>query len=333
MRVIHVAAHLGGGVGKAHAEVARYLPADVERTFLLTQEPEDRRHVRALEALGTRVVVTRSPESEARLMRPDVVQHEYWGHDSAQLFRVRGAATVAWSHRSGYGETSLPPSGAVDHLVLTTAASLLFVSEEVRRGRASVVNSGFGYRAEWRDRGDGVTYLGTVDFKKMNEFFFSLVDQMNLLQPVSVWGRPSDAARQSAAMMRRPWQAVLCGHTDHPKRALEPRGIFLYPLRPDHYGTAENALVEAMSLGLVPVCLDNPAEREVVAPGAGFLCKTIAECAERTLELSRDPNLRVRMSRAAWEHARETRDPGASASALVDLWRRLVKGRDDARAA
>ena len=40
--------------------------------------------------------------------------------------------------------------------------------------------------------------------------------------------------------------------------------VLLYLLNPKHYGTAENALLEAMSKGVIPVVLPNLAESEIV---------------------------------------------------------------------
>ena len=69
--------------------------------------------------------------------------------------------------------------------------------------------------------------------------------------------------------------------------------IFFYPLQPDHYGTAENALVEAMSLGLMPVVLDNPAEMAIVRDGeTGFVARSIERCTALLQTLLASPGLR-----------------------------------------
>ena len=57
MKVLHVTPHLGGGVGKAHAAISAVLPKSFEQTFLLLEEPRDRRYVEIVEATGARVIV------------------------------------------------------------------------------------------------------------------------------------------------------------------------------------------------------------------------------------------------------------------------------------
>ena len=49
--------------------------------------------------------------------------------------------------------------------------------------------------------------------------------------------------------MRHPERISFAAQTAEPAAALSEADIFFYPLQPDHYGTAENALIEAMSLG------------------------------------------------------------------------------------
>ena len=56
MKILHVTPHLGGGVGKAHAALSVfYQEKEVEQTFLLLEEPRDRRYADMIEAGGARV--------------------------------------------------------------------------------------------------------------------------------------------------------------------------------------------------------------------------------------------------------------------------------------
>ncbi len=54
------------------------------------------------------------------------------------------------------------------------------------------------------------------------------------------------------------------GYVNDVSEALAGMNVFAYLLNPNHYGTTENALLEAMAAGVVPVVLDNPAERCIV---------------------------------------------------------------------
>jgi hypothetical protein len=125
--------------------------------------------------------------------------------------------------------------------------------------------------------------------------------------------------------MRHPERIRFGGQTAEPAAALSGADIFFYPLQPDHYGTAENALIEAMSLGLAPVVLNHPAEMAIVRHGeTGFVAHSIEECAALLRMLLSSPALRERISRNAMRHVAETRTPARSARGFMDLWQGLM---------
>jgi glycosyltransferase involved in cell wall biosynthesis len=334
MRILHIAAHLGGGIGKAHAAIARELPPGVEQTFLLLEEPIDRRHADALARCGACVIVERDPSRiRALALQADIVQLEYWGHpllnEYAQFGFAPGVKTVCWCHVSGLFQPALPVFLDADRFVLTSDISLPVMPRAVR-SRTSVINSGFGFtdvqsRARPTRRKPAIAYLGTVDFKKLHRGIFDAVDTLDEdMTPISLWGHISAEVASCAAAMRHPERIKLQGHTLDPMSALAEADIFFYPLGRDHYGTAESALVEAMSMGLVPVVLDNPAETKIVTHGkSGFVARTIDECVSYLRRLVREPLLREEMATGAKRES-QTRSPARSANAFAALWAGLV---------
>jgi glycosyltransferase involved in cell wall biosynthesis len=337
MRILHIAAHLGGGIGKAHAAIARELPRGIEQTFLLLEEPIDRRHADAVARRGDRVIVERDPvQIRALAVQSDIVQLEYWGHpllnEYAHFGLVPSVKTVCWCHVSGLSSPALPSFLVVDRLVLTSDISLPVVPRKVRN-RTSVINSGFGcagVRSHSRPprRKPTIAYLGTVDFKKLHRGVFDAVDALDDdMTPVPLWGHISPEVATCVAAMRHPERIELRGHTLDPVSALAEADIFFYPLRRDHYGTAESALVEAMSMGLVPVVFDNPAETKIVAHGkSGFVAHTIDECVSCLRRLVQEPSLREEMGASATREAK-TKSPARAANAFVALWADLIAER------
>jgi hypothetical protein len=131
---------------------------------------------------------------------------------------------------------------------------------------------------------------------------------------------------ERAQAMRHPERIRFGGHTSDPAAALAEADIFSYPLQPEHYGTAENALIEAMSLGLAPIVLNNAAEMAIVRHGeTGFVARSIEECTIYLDRLLSSAELRERISRNAVLDVAETRDPQCSARQFVDLWQELAK--------
>jgi len=205
------------------------------------------------------------------------------------------------------------------------------------RDSTSVINSGFGFagarlNARTPRRKPAIAYLGTVDFKKLHRGIFDAVDAFDDdMTPISLWGHISPDVAARAAAMRHPERIELRGHTLDPAAALAEADIFFYPLRRAHYGTAENALVEAMSMGLVPVVFDNPAETKIVAHGkTGFVAHTVEECVSYVRRLVEAPSLREEMA-ANGARAVQTKSPARSANAFVALWADLVAERGNLR--
>jgi glycosyltransferase involved in cell wall biosynthesis len=338
MKVLHLTVHLGGGIGKAHAALAPHLPAHIRQRFVLLQEPIDNRHVDTIMRHGGEIITgADTPMLRLLIADADVVQFEYWGHPALdELIAKVGIpqASVCWLHISGFGKPSLPLPllDSVGRVALTSPISRPLLPPQLLR-KTSVINSGFGFAgmgAQSRPsrRKPTIAYLGTVDFKKLHRGIFDAVDALDDdMTPVSLWGHISPEVAACAAARRHPERIELRGHTLDPVSALAEADIFFYPLRRDHYGTAENALLEAMSMGLVPVVLDNPAETKIVTHGkSGFVAHTIDECVSRLRQLVQAPSLRDEMGAGAAREA-QTKSPARSANAFVELWAGLIAER------
>jgi glycosyltransferase involved in cell wall biosynthesis len=340
MKILHVTPHLGGGVGKAHAALGGALPEEIEQTFVLLEAPRERRYLQAIEATGARVTVARDLNHVGALAREaDIVQFEFWNHP--RLFECLARCdfpamrSVFWSHISGLFRPLIQPGlmQAAGRFVFSTEASLsipwLAVPGGTAKRKIAVINSGFGFAdapARSARRKPAVAYLGTVDFMKMHPGFFDAIDQLveNDVR-VAVWGAADAAVIARAQAMRHPGRIDFRGETTDPVAALAEADIFFYPLQADHYGTAENALVEAMSLGLTPVVLNNPAERPIVRDGeTGFVAHSIAECVSLLQMLLLLPELRDRIARNAMRHVAENLTPAQSALEFMILWLGLI---------
>lgn len=333
MKILHVTPHLGGGVGKAHAALRAVLPKNIRRTFALLEEPRETRYLSQMLAAGDEIVVAAGNlDGVAALAHEaDIVQFEFWSHP--RLFeclarcRFPAIRSAFWSHISGLGGPAIPP-GLIERagrFVFTTEASRSIA--EAARNNIAVINSGFGFaedaRARRKIRKTSIVYLGTVDFVKMHPGFFDAIDRLNGDVEVSVWGTvdPLGPVAARALAMQHPERIEFQGATADPAAALSNADIFFYPLQRDHYGTAENALVEAMSLGLVPVVLDNPAEMAIVRGGeTGFVAHSIEQCAALLQLLLSSSDLRHELSRNAMHHVAETRTTQRSAQQFATLW-------------
>jgi glycosyltransferase involved in cell wall biosynthesis len=343
MKILHVTPHLGGGVGKAHATIGAVLPEVVQQTFVLLEPPRDRRFIDKIEASGAHVELAESLGHVASLAREaDIVQFEFWNHP--RMFECLARTefppirSVFWSHISGLSAPLIPPvlMEEAARFVFSTEASLSAASvapfRRLPQRKIAVINSGFGFAnglpRTGRGRKPGVAYLGTVDFAKMHPGFFDAIDALiDDDVRVSVWGDFDPAGEVAARVktMRHPQRVNFMGRASDSSAALANADIFLYPLRRDHYGTAENALVEAMSLGLTPLVLDNPPEMTIVRDSEnGFVATSIEEIGSLLEMLLLLPDVREKMSRNAIRYVAENRNPVQAAQDFMILWLGLL---------
>ncbi|MFP5076512.1 glycosyltransferase [Rhizobium sp. YIM 134829] len=343
MKVLHIAAHLGGGVGKAHAALCASSDERIERHYYLLESPRDRRFADEIAASGAQITV----EPDAASLRQaasaaDLVQIEWWNHPrlyaalcGTNLPPVR---SLVWCHISGLFAPFVPAQliGAVDRFVFTSPCSkaqpAVHALPEEQARRLAVIGSGFGFAGVPGEPAasrhpSAVTSLGTLDFAKMSPAFFEVVDRLDHAVTVTLWGsvEAKGPVRAAARAMRHPERILFMGHSADPAASLSGAGIFLYLLQPEHYGTGENGLVEAMSLGLVPLAFDNPAERCIIEDGVtGWLARGPEDAARRLdWMLDHPAELSAMGARAMQAAARQT--PSASAAAFAALYRDLMR--------
>jgi glycosyltransferase involved in cell wall biosynthesis len=244
--------------------------------------------------------------------------------------------SVFWSHISGLAPPLIQP-GLIEEagrFAFTTEASLSVAAiaqlPNAAKRKLAVINSGFGFIGVARRRpvarkAPVIAYLGTVDFVKMHPGFFDAIDRLIGDVDVAIWGNADAAVLARVEAMRHSQRIRFCGETADPVAALSEADIFFYPLQRGHYGTAENALVEAMSLGLTAVVLDNPAETAIVRDAdTGFVAHSIEECASLLQMLLLLPDVRDRISHNAVRDVADNKTAAQSALEFMILWLGLV---------
>ena len=89
----------------------------------------------------------------------------------------------------------------------------------------------------------------------------------------------------------------ILGKIDNIEPYLAVFDIFAYPLNPNHYGTAEQVLQEAMAAGVVPVVFNNPAEKFLVKHlETGLTARNLIEYCEYIKLLYKNEPLRKELS-------------------------------------
>lgn len=324
-RILHLTSHLGGGVGKALAGLIGNRPAEREHHVVCLERPEKIQFAEQLRDAGCPLTIAPGwSELAALIAAADIVQLEWWGHPA--LFGALCAADwpamrlLLWCHVSGVSTPVLPQAllAAADCGLFTSPASLgtpevAGLSPAVRE-RLGVVHSagGFaGFEPPVRNQADPprAGYLGSFNYAKLHPCFIDFLAAVPVADfRLRMIGDPTnrELIEQQAAAAGVSERLEFCGFTTDVAAALAELNIFPYPLNPQHYGTTENALLEAMAMGVVPVVLDNPAERCLVADGrTGLVVSNPQEFGAAVARLWEHPAERLLLAENAMTAVRE----------------------------
>ncbi|GAB4356878.1 MAG: hypothetical protein Kow006_24290 [Gammaproteobacteria bacterium] len=329
LRVLHLTAHMGGGVGRVLSRVT----AQAQRTtgwrheIACLEKPEKTVFVTNARCGGVEVVVQPERQVVRRKIRDaDIVLVHWWHHPAmaqvlGNLHTLGPMRLAIWSHVSGLTTPCIEPGfvAAPHRFIFTSHCSLdnpllSNLDPEWMARQTAVVYSSGGFddlicpprqpREEFV-----VGYLGTLNPCKLHPEYldFYAAASAGPVRFETAGDLPPPApSRTSAAMNALLSRIEHLGYVDDPAAALARFDVFGYLLNPQHYGTTENALLEAMALGVPPIVLDNPAERCLVEHGeTGLVVRTPGEFAAAVEELRRDSTLRRRLGNKARRTVRE----------------------------
>lgn len=336
MNILHIAAHLGGGAGKAVSGIAIQGQRDFPDThrILLLQEPEKSGYVQECQENGIQTSIWNGdgiPQDWA-----DVIVASWWNHPAMARFLHGLPAALPpillWSHVNGchYPLLPYPLAAAFDGVIFTSPYSLenpTWTSPEREQARKhSGLVWGIGRFAAGQiqpkaacQNQDSFTigYVGTLNYGKLHPRFLDYCKAACERIPTARFVMAGDRDQRLEQDVRL---AGLEDRFEFPGYVLDVPAlmgtfdVFGYLLNPEHYGTTENVLLEAMACGLPVVALDQNAERFIVPRQAGHLVRTPKQYADCMECLWHDPALREKLGRGARAHVLECYDAAENAA-------------------
>lgn len=245
MKVLHITPHLGGGVGTV---IMDWIEKDK------SQDHE----VWCLDFINEKAIKRNLPIytyiDETPLRDADIVLVHYWDHPMlVELFsRTLPESRMAfWCHKNYpvSAQESMYPDKFIGTSPVQNHSEYIWSTGNMDRFLAIEPKPHEGFN------------IGTVLSKKMD-----LENTMKLFLKIK-----KSIPDSRFTLLGEPPQINPCypeftfhGKVDDVAPYLAEMDVFAYPLRPDHYGTCEIALGEAMCAGVVPVVMDNPAEKLIV---------------------------------------------------------------------
>ena len=284
MKVLHITPHLGGGVGTVIMDWVEKVTQDqahhvcsldyINPKALARFKASNQGYTWGMKDINVVNVLS----LQMKIEEADIVLVHYWDHPMlVELFTrtLPDCRMAFWCHKNcpvPMKEIRYP-----DRFITTSPIQMPL--------------SGFDYI--WStgnmDRflaiepkpheGFNIGYTGTIHHKKMHlhikEMFVEIAHKIPNARFTFVG---KNYQYQDWPEGIDPKRVKFVGQVDDVAPFLAEMDVFAYPLRPDHYGTCEIALGEAMCAGVVPVVMNNPAERLICGSGAideAEFCRTI----------------------------------------------------------
>ncbi|ADY54937.1 glycosyl transferase group 1 [Syntrophobotulus glycolicus DSM 8271] len=329
-KVLHITTHMGGGIGKFLSETLIYEKthrSPFEHKIILLEQPKKKQFVEICENNGIDVLIKdQNTNFYDDFKEADLVVLHWWHNPVMSGFLRKfppiEIGLVLWVHVSGCTYPSFPAELALlpHKTVFTTAFSYdnsAWSSEERNKIKEqSTVLFGLGVNAvshkpvTLRSSGEEfrIGYVGTLSESKIHPEFalfckavlkeipssrFILVGDLNgnekIFRDIQDYGIAE--------------RFEFVGYTDRVDEQLETLDVFGYPLNPYHFGTTENVVLEAMSIGLPVVMLNQCTEKYIVTHKTdGLLANNAEEYVKLMRYLYYSPDERVRIG----ENAKET---------------------------
>lgn len=341
--VLHIAAHMGGGVGKVLSNVALQDEKYTHRIALL-EKPMDTCFTSRLD--GDTLAIEPGADDLAEMAREaDIVQFDWWNHPllAGVMYRLRDVPmrSVVWAHNSGCYHPYIKPEFVAmpDHFIFSSRYSLEnpYWNIPLPKGKWSVINSSGGF-ANTQDvplvphDGFNVGYVGTLGYMKLLPEFVDwckAISDIPRIRFVMIGRIPNpnqillDAERAGIAD-----RFVFKGYVDDLPAEMAQLDVLGYLLNPHHHGTTENALLEAMSMGIPPVCINQCAEKHLVQDYiSGVLVKDKREYRRAMMQLNGNQPLRENLGATARNHVLSSFNIGNTLEKLAAVYGTVAKKR------
>ncbi len=321
IKILHITPHLGGGVGKALSGILVYEKKNKSRythLIYMLEEPQNNQFVNICMNNEINVNIAKNFDEIYKVMKSvDIVVLHWWHHPLNAKFLAYypqiPARLIIWSHINGCSYPVIPADfiKAVNKVFFTSEYSLEnhFWNREEKEYACKNAKIVYGlgelnnYSTQKIKKTDNfiIGYIGTLNYSKLNPEFIEYCLEVIKLIPSAHFVFVGNPDGKEALLKQADKYGIgnnfeFTGYVNNVDTQLDRFDIFAYPLNPDHFGTTENAVLEAMNHGLPVVVLNQNCEKYLVKHNeTGFLADDKYHYSEIIKYLYDNPDERLRI--------------------------------------
>jgi glycosyltransferase involved in cell wall biosynthesis len=316
--ILHITPHLGGGVGTV---VLNWLRKEYEINTGINHRvaclEENKNSMNEYLDIGLSIfdgMYFKKQLLTEWIAQSDIVLIHWWNHPT--LFEIMvnmefpACRLIFWNHVSALYPPYIHSNKLIefsDLFVFTSPVS--YEAKEIidlpdyLKEKLDVVWSSCGtdiFRDFKKIDHDGfiIGMTGTVDYGKLHPDFIRMCSNINIPNAkfIVCSGDSQDRIKQDAVRYNIENRFSFNGRVRSVMPFLAIYDVFGYPLQPKHLGTCEQAIGEAMLAGVVPVVLNNAAEKYIIEDGiTGIIAKSQDEYCRAIEFLYHNPDKREKM--------------------------------------
>ncbi|MCB8814158.1 glycosyltransferase family 4 protein [Desulfosporosinus shakirovi] len=325
-KIVHITAHLGGGVGRILSSISIYSKErqEFEHSIITLEPTQTVQFEKLCKKHNVTIHSARECDIGTILEQADIVQVDWWHHPLTSQFMMNYLGRIScrllvWSHIAGCSYPHIPYNFILhsDAFVFTTPFSLenplwsCVERTQIIEKADVVISSGidFDKSIEKRDHpGFQVGYIGFLGYSKTHPEYVKYCEsacgipniRFSVVGDTKYGGQLINDVQHSEKIRDK---VIFTGYSFDVMDNLATFDVFGYPLNPNHYGTAENALLEAMAAGVVPVVLNQCTEKHLIQNmQTGLVVDNISEYGHALQWLYQNPVERERLGRNASEY-------------------------------
>jgi len=327
LEILHITAHCGGGVGTVLQNYLKYKSGDNSQKHKVVSldsiNPEAKDLLKKIDVEFVDKIYKKHSILNQEIKSADIIVFHWWNHplimDVLVNVKLPACRIAIWSHISG----TPPPNTFTNKLfeypdifVFTTPLSYLSpeyknLTEKNKKRIRLIWSTGGVERLRHlkltKHNYFHIGYIGNLDFTKIHPDFVNICKNVSLENTrFTVIGPINKKILEQVKKLKLTQRIRFTGYISEKDKwnELSTFDVFGYPLASHHYGTCDQALQEAMAVGVVPVVLNNPMESFMVQNNVtGIVANSTSDYVCSLSRLKRNLKLRRELSDNAKKYA------------------------------
>lgn len=341
LKVLHVTAHVGGGIGSALAGITTP-DKEFSHDILLLEAVEKPDLLRKFYKNGCRIYS--ADDSVPKLFESaDIVQLHWWHHPA--LYRLMNVfpkvpiRSSIWIHVSGCTYPYVRSDFISKFMRIIFACAKTYENPEVKTLSQDVLDRihmvyGLGDISPFLNvsrnthRDFVVGYAGTLSYSKIHPKFHEFcaaAKHIKNIRFVIVGDMANSKIIETKLKDCGVNNVEFWGYCNDMRKVFAEFDVFGYLLNPYHFGATENIILEAMASGLPVVALNQSVEKYIVEDSiTGLLINNPEEYGSAIEFLSRETQTRNSMSDQARKSAMHRFGIKENKAKLYDVYRSMM---------